>query len=203
MPASVQGQTRPAAPECGGLTMRVGDQQRGESRRQSSLVVAYVALGANLGDAVVALRWAVKALHGLPQTRVHQASSLYKTSPLDTDSGDEARARGADYVNAVVAIETGLSAPDLLAQLQALELLAGRERPYRNAPRTLDLDLLLYGNARIDSVWLTVPHPRMALRAFVLVPLAEIAPGEVSAEQLKAVEHQAIERLGPLMAQTV
>ena len=178
--------------------MRPGEQQ-GESAGGSEPVNAYIALGANLGDVVAALRQAVKALDGLLRTRVRQVSSLYKTAALDTDSDSEARAPGSDYVNAVVAIETGLSAPALLGHLQRLELLAGRERPFRNAPRTLDLDLLLYGSARIESAGLTVPHPRMALRAFVLVPLAEIAPGLVSAEQLEAVAHQAIERLGNLL----
>ncbi|MBG6075455.1 2-amino-4-hydroxy-6-hydroxymethyldihydropteridine diphosphokinase [Polaromonas sp. CG_9.11] len=159
-------------------------------------VTAYVALGANLGDAGAALRQAVQALESLPLTQVHQQSGLYKTAPLDTDSGNEAPAPGADYLNAVVEIETGLNACALLDGLQQLELQSGRERPYRNAPRTLDLDLLLYGSARIESPRLSVPHPRMHQRAFVLVPLAEIAPQQVSAEQLQAVKHQAIEQLG-------
>ena len=155
-------------------------------------VTAYIALGANLGDAAAALRWAVQALDDLPLSRVRLVSSLYKTAPLDTDSGVEVAAPGNDYLNAVAALETGLSAPALLDALQALELQAGRQRPYRNAPRTLDLDVLLYGSACIDSSRLTVPHPRMTQRAFVLVPLAEIAPGLVSAGQLEAVAHQAI-----------
>jgi 2-amino-4-hydroxy-6-hydroxymethyldihydropteridine diphosphokinase len=159
-------------------------------------VTAYVALGANLGDAAAALAQAVQALSRLPLTQMRQASSLYKTAPLDTDSGRQAPAPGKDYFNAVVALQTGLSAPALLDQLQQLELQAGRQRPYRNAPRTLDLDLLLYGSASIASARLTVPHPRMWQRAFVLVPLAEIAPELVSAEQLAAVQHQAIEKLG-------
>ena len=177
--------------------MRAGEQQREPASRPGA-VTAYVALGANLGDAVAALRQAVEAMNHLPLTQVRQSSGLYKTAPLDTDSGKEAPASGDDYLNAVVALETGLTAPALLEQLQQLELRAGRERPYRNAPRTLDLDLLLYGSARIDSARLTVPHPRMMQRAFVLVPLAEIAPDTVSAEQLEAVQHQAIERLGEL-----
>ena len=167
------------------------------ARREA--VTAFVALGANLGDAATALEQTVEALNHLPLTRVRRASSLYQTAPLDTDSDSEVRAPGADYVNAVVALETGLTAPALLDQLQQLELRAGRERSGRNAPRTLDLDLLLYGSARIESVQLTVPHPRMLLRAFVLVPLAEIAPDKVSAEQLDAVKHQAIERLGKFL----
>ena len=162
-------------------------------------VTAYVALGANLGDAVAALQQAAEALAHLPMTRLRQASSVYKTAPIDTDSGGDTPAPGGDYFNAVVALETGLTAPALLDQLQQLEQQAGRERPYRNAPRTLDLDLLLYGSACIDSARLTVPHPRMQQRAFVLVPLAEIAPGGVSDEARVAVQHQRIERLGRLV----
>ena len=157
------------------------------------MVTAYVALGANLGDAAAALRQAASELNHLPLTQVAKRSSLYKTAPLDGTAGR--RAPGGDYLNAVVELATGLTAPALLAHLQQIEQAAGRERTYRNAPRTLDLDLLLYGSGRIDSASLTVPHPRMTQRAFVLVPLAEIAPGLVSAEQLNAVAHQAIERL--------
>lgn len=166
------------------------------------MVCAYVALGANLGDAAAALRQAVQAIGRLPFTQVRQSSSLYKTAPLDTDSGAEASAPGGDYLNAVVELETGLTAPDLLSHLQQIEQEAGRERPYRNAPRTLDLDLLLYGSARMESERLTVPHPRMTQRAFVLVPLAEIAPELVSAEQLATVAHQSITRLDHLTDST-
>ena len=104
---------------------------------------------------------------------------------------------GPDYINAVVQVTTGLSAPALLRQLQALEIAAGRERPFPNAPRTLDLDLLRYGDARIDSAFLTVPHPRMWQRAFVLLPLAEIAPRLVAEAALRAVQGQQVEKLGP------
>lgn len=104
-------------------------------------------------------------------------------------------ADGPDYTNAVVAVSTTLTAPALLQVLQTIELQHGRTRNFRNAPRTLDLDLLLYGDGRINSPELTVPHPRMALRAFVLVPLAEIAPDRVTAAQLAAVSGQAISRL--------
>ncbi len=159
------------------------------------MVSAYIALGANLGDAAAALGLAVKAINDLPLTQVRQKSSLYQTAPLEAEAG---RAPGDDYLNAVVEVETSLAAPVLLAHLQQIEQAAGRERPYRNAPRTLDLDLLLYGSARMDSERLTLPHPRMLQRAFVLVPLAEIAPDLLSAEQLQAVQHQAIARLGPL-----
>ena len=163
------------------------------------MVCAYVALGANLGDAAAALRQAVQAIGRLPLTQVRQSSSLYKTAPLNTDAGEESAAPGNDYFNAVVELETGLTAPALLSHLQQIEQVAGRERSYRNAPRTLDLDLLLYGSARMESEHLTVPHPRMTLRAFVLAPLAEIAPALVSAGQLKAVAQQRIERLSRLI----
>lgn len=150
-------------------------------------VIAYVALGANLGDARAAVSSALQALNHLPSTRVTRASSLYRTAPWE--------AHGPDFINAVAEVGTGLNAPALLAELQALELAAGRERPYVNAPRTLDLDVLLYGEGRIDSPKLTVPHPRMWERAFVLVPLAEVAPTRVPAHMLQAVAGQAIERL--------
>jgi 2-amino-4-hydroxy-6-hydroxymethyldihydropteridine diphosphokinase len=150
-------------------------------------VVAYIALGANLGNAAASVQNAMDALALLPGMSVTRLSSLYRSAPVD--------ASGPDFINAVVEISTRLSAPDLLAQLQALEHEAGRERLYRNAPRTLDMDLLLYGDACIASPALTVPHPRMAQRAFVLLPLAEIAPLRVSAAQLDAVLDQSIVRL--------
>lgn len=160
------------------------------------MVNAYIALGANLGDVAAALRLALNAINALPQTQVRKTSSVYKTAPLDTDAGGEANAPGADYLNAVVQVQTGLTAPALLDHLQQIEQAAGRERSSRNAPRVLDLDLLLYGSASLASARLTLPHPRMLRRAFVLVPLAEIAPGLVSAEQLQAVAHQTIEQFG-------
>ena len=164
------------------------------------MVRAYVALGANLGDAATALRQAVKAIDGLRLTRVKRASSIYKTEPLDSQPNATglAAALGEDYLNAVIEVETSLPAPELLDWLQQLEQLAGRQRPYHNAPRTLDLDLLLYGSASISSPRLTVPHPRMLERAFVLVPLAEIALALVSASQLSAVAGQSIELQGVL-----
>lgn len=150
-------------------------------------VTAFVALGANLGDAAHTVRAALVALGQVPGVQRVRSSSLYRTAPVDST--------GPDYINAVAEVATTLSAPGLLAALQAIENGAGRERPYRNAPRTLDLDLLLYGLARVDSSALTVPHPRMLERAFVLVPLAEIAPQFVSAAQLQAVADQTIELL--------
>lgn len=152
-------------------------------------VHAWVALGANLGDSVAAVRGALDALNRLPGLRVVRASSLYRSAPHE--------ARGPDFINAVAELATTLIAPDLLSALQAIEAEAGRERPYRNAPRTLDLDLLFYGDGRIDSPTLTVPHPRWRERAFVLVPLAEIAPQRVPADALTAAADQGIERLQP------
>jgi len=150
-------------------------------------VTAYVALGANLGDARGAVQAALQALAGLPDTRLTAASPLYRSAPVDAD--------GPDYVNAVAALQTRLAAPDLLDKLHAIEQAAGRERPWRNAPRTLDLDLLLYGEAHVQSTRLTVPHPRMRERAFVLRPLADIAPGLVTPQDLARVAGQRIERL--------
>lgn len=145
-------------------------------------VTAYVGLGANLGDPVRSVMDAVERISQLPHTLVTRESSLYRTAPVDSS--------GPHYINAVVEISTRLNAPDLLAQLQRIEAEAGRERPYRNAPRTLDLDLLLYGSARIDSERLLVPHPRLYQRAFALVPLAEVAPQLVTAGELAAVAGQ-------------
>ena len=150
-------------------------------------VTAYVALGANLGDAAQTLRDALASLTHTPGIRLVKASSLYRTAPIDSS--------GPDYLNAVAEVSTTLTAPALLAALQAIETAHGRERPYRNAPRTLDLDLLLYGSARIESATLTVPHPRMGERAFVLVPLSEVAPALVDAQALQAVAEQGVERL--------
>ncbi|MDP3813096.1 MAG: 2-amino-4-hydroxy-6-hydroxymethyldihydropteridine diphosphokinase [Hydrogenophaga sp.] len=152
-----------------------------------SEVTAFVALGANLGDAAQALRDALANLAEVPGIRLVRASSVYRTAPVESS--------GPDYLNAVAEVSTTLTAPDLLNALQSIEQQAGRERPYRNAPRTLDLDLLMYGASRIDSSRLTVPHPRMGQRAFVLVPLAEIAPSLVSAAQLAAVAGQTIEKI--------
>ena len=154
---------------------------------QRAEVTAFVALGANLGDPAQALREALQRLSEAPGVRLVRASSVYRTAPIDSS--------GPDYLNAVAEIATTLTAPDLLTTLQAIEQGAGRERPYRNAPRTLDLDLLLYGSARIHSATLIVPHPRMGERAFVLVPLSEIAPERVTDEALAAVSGQGIQRM--------
>ena len=147
-------------------------------------VRVYVGLGANLGDRGEALLQALHAMAVLPQTQLLAVSSLYSSAPVD--------ATGPDYLNAVAAVQTQQSPQDFLQALQAIELAAGRERPYRNAPRTLDLDILLWGDAQLDTPALTVPHPRMHERAFVLLPLVQLDASLVTAEQLAAVADQRI-----------
>ena len=132
-------------------------------------VHAYIGLGANLGDAAGTVRAAMAALDQLPQTRLLAGSSLYRSAPVGYLDQP-------DFINAVAAIETDLAPHALLDGLLALEQTHGRERSFRNAPRTLDMDLLLYGEALLHDDRLTVPHPRMIERAFVLLPLLEIAP---------------------------
>ena len=144
----------------------------------------YVGLGANLGDRGEALLQALHAMAALPQTQLLAVSSLYSSAPVD--------ATGPDYLNAVAALQTQQSPEAFLQALQTVELAAGRERPYRNAPRTLDLDILLWGNAQLDTPALTVPHPRMYERAFVLLPLAQLDASLVPADQLAAVADQRI-----------
>jgi 2-amino-4-hydroxy-6-hydroxymethyldihydropteridine diphosphokinase len=148
-------------------------------------VQACVALGANLGDAPRTVAIALRQLDQLPHTKLLSASGLYRTAPW--------QANGPDFINAVAVVSTRLTAPALLDALLQHEAQAGRERPYPNAPRTLDLDLLLYGSGRITSSRLTVPHPRMWERAFVVVPLAEVLPQQVSAAALAQVAGQVIE----------
>ncbi len=151
-------------------------------------VTAYVALGANLGDARAAVLHAFEALASWPGIEVTGRSALYRTAPYE--------AQGPEFINAVVRIDTRLTAPDVLVALQAIEQQAGRVRPYVNAPRSLDLDLLFYGDACMHSPSLTLPHPRWRERAFVLVPLADVWPQRVGPEDLARVAGQAIERDG-------
>jgi 2-amino-4-hydroxy-6-hydroxymethyldihydropteridine diphosphokinase len=156
-------------------------------------MIAYIGIGANLGDARANVADALVRLAALPATALLRHSASYRTAPIDS-SGD-------DYINAVACIDTSLGAVELLEALHAIELAHGRERPYRNAPRTLDLDILLYGDQQIDAPSLHVPHPRMQERAFVLAPLLEIAPdiqipGRGPARQfLAAVADQAIRKI--------
>lgn len=161
---------------------------------------AWIGLGANLGDAAGTFAQVLDAIDALPATQVARVSSLYRSAPLD--------AQGPDFVNAVAEIETALPPPGLLAQLLAIEASEGRQRPYRNAPRALDLDLLLASDAAgpllVDSPSLVLPHPRMHLRAFVLAPLAELdaqlaVPGHGRvADLLAACAGQRIERIGAM-----
>jgi len=130
---------------------------------------AYVGLGANLGEPRRQLQAALDELNRLPQTRLTAASGFYRSAPLG-------HADQPDFLNAVAELDTGLPPEALLDCLQAIETAHGRERSFAGAPRTLDLDLLLYGDAALATPRLTVPHPRMHERAFVLRPLAEIAP---------------------------
>jgi 2-amino-4-hydroxy-6-hydroxymethyldihydropteridine diphosphokinase len=146
----------------------------------------FVGLGANLGDAAATLRAAFDALAGVPGTQLIARSSLYRSAPVD--------ASGPDYVNAVAELRSALEPQALLDALQAIEARFGRDRPHANAPRTLDLDLLFYGERVLATPTLTLPHPRAHLRAFVLVPLAEIAP-ERAAPPPPA--DQRIERIAP------
>ncbi|MBL8426047.1 MAG: 2-amino-4-hydroxy-6-hydroxymethyldihydropteridine diphosphokinase [Dechloromonas sp.] len=154
---------------------------------------AFVALGANIGDPVATVLAAFAALANLADSRVIHTSSLYRTAPVGLKNQP-------DFINAVAMLETGLPPEELLDALLDLEARFGRVRRDRNGPRTLDLDLLLYNDIELDLPRLTLPHPRLHLRAFVLHPLAEIAPdlaipgrGSVAA-WLPAVANQGIAR---------
>lgn len=156
-------------------------------------VTAYIGIGANLGDARANVLEAIARLARLPGAQLVAASPSYRTAPIDS-SGD-------DYINAVARISTSLPAEELLQALHDIEAAHGRERPYRNAPRTLDLDLLLYGEEQIATATLSVPHPRITERAFVLVPLLALAPAiEIpgrgpARDHLASVADQAISQL--------
>jgi 2-amino-4-hydroxy-6-hydroxymethyldihydropteridine diphosphokinase len=156
-------------------------------REDYPTVQAFVAIGANLGDAEASVKAAMAAIGALQRTTVTARSSLYRSEPVE--------AEGPDFINAVVAVRTGLDAEQFLVALQRLETQAGRERPFPNAPRTLDLDLLMHGNSVIDTPTLTLPHPRMRERAFVLKPLAEIAPDKVPRAALARVTGQVVKRI--------
>lgn len=136
-------------------------------------VTAYIGLGSNLDDPAGQLSSARSAIAAIPGVAELTMSSLYRSAPMGP-------AGQPDYVNAVMAVTTTLTAPDLLLELQRIESAQGRVRTgERWGPRTLDLDLLLYGQEQIDSDVLTVPHAGIAGREFVLYPLAEIAPGDL------------------------
>jgi 2-amino-4-hydroxy-6-hydroxymethyldihydropteridine diphosphokinase len=158
------------------------------------VITAYVGVGSNQGSPRAQVLRAVDELAGLPESRLVARSPLYRSAPLEAPGQP-------DFINAVAAVETGLSAAQLLEELQAMELRHGRQRPYANAPRTLDLDLLIYGDTAFCSPALTLPHPRMHLRAFVLCPLLDLdpraeVPGRGSArELLRACATQVLERI--------
>jgi 2-amino-4-hydroxy-6-hydroxymethyldihydropteridine diphosphokinase len=159
----------------------------------SGMVTAYIGIGANLGDARRAIDQAFDEIAALEGVVLERRSPVYRTAPIDSS--------GPDYFNAVAEVSTRLEARALLDALLAVERRHGRSRPYRNAPRTLDLDLLLHGEAQLDEPGLIVPHPRMHLRAFVLHPLADRSPGlDIPgrgrlAAWLPRVAGQAIERV--------
>lgn len=130
---------------------------------------AYIALGSNLKDPAKQVEQAFLAINAIPNCSVIKQSSLYETKPVGYDNQP-------DFINAVAAVETNLTPQALLDALLEIEMIFGRERPFPNAPRILDLDLLWYEDTFIETKKLTIPHPRMHLRAFVMRPLAEIAP---------------------------
>jgi len=157
------------------------------------MTVVYLGLGANLGDAPQTLKDAVVCLAQQRALTVLEKSSLYRTAPIE--------ATGNDYYNLAVKLDTTLDARTLLLLCQKIEHSFGRERPFHHAPRTLDIDILLYGDACINEVDLTIPHPRLTERAFALVPLLEIdaaltIPQRGRAEIfLAAVANQRIEKM--------
>ena len=132
-------------------------------------VIATIGLGANLNDPAGQVEYALAELDRLPGTRLIARSSLYASAPVGYVDQP-------DFINAVAQVETDLAPRALLVALLDIEHRHGRERSFRNAPRTLDLDLLLYGDAHFHEEGLTLPHPRMHERGFVLLPLLEIAP---------------------------
>lgn len=155
--------------------------------------IAYIGLGANLGDQKKTIQAAITELGALPSTRLTHSSSLYLSTPMD--------AIGDDYVNAVVELQTQLSASDLHVELHKIEHRFGRTRSYQNAPRTLDLDLLLYDQCVINTATLKIPHPRMTQRAFVILPLLEISPQVIipgigaAKNLLPSIQHQTIQKI--------
>ncbi len=155
---------------------------------------AFIGLGSNLEDPCSQLQRAFADLDSLPGTRLAARSSLYRSAPVGYLDQP-------DFVNAVAQLETSLTPQDLLKSLLDIEHRHGRERTFRNAPRTLDLDVLLYDDLRLHEHGLTIPHPQMHLRAFVLRPLLEIAPGCAipgigsAAQELGRCADQSLERV--------
>jgi 2-amino-4-hydroxy-6-hydroxymethyldihydropteridine diphosphokinase len=154
------------------------------------MITTFIALGANLGEPIKAFAEALQQVNAHSQCSVLAVSHLYRSKPFE--------AEGPDYLNAVAKVTTHLCAPSLLALTQEIESSAGRLRTYHHQPRTLDLDILFYGAASVQSANLTIPHPRWRERAFVLLPLNEVSEGWVSEEDLSRVRAQEIQRQGPL-----
>lgn len=150
------------------------------------MAIAYIALGSNLMQPKQQIKAAFVALERLPQTLVLKRSSLYQTAPIGYEA--EQLSSIPDFINAVASVETSLTPSQLLEAILAIENSFGRERPYLNAPRVLDLDLLLYDDLEIHTPILTLPHPRMHLRGFVMLPLAEIAPELILPNGMSVVE---------------
>jgi 2-amino-4-hydroxy-6-hydroxymethyldihydropteridine diphosphokinase len=157
------------------------------------MALAFIGLGGNIGDVKQLIKDAIVCLAQRPELKVITRSCMYKSAPVD--------AEGADFINAVISLETKLSPQELLLICQEIEFQFGRERSYKNAPRTLDLDILTYDTISISDHNLTIPHPRMTERAFVLLPLLEISPhldlpglGKIS-EYVKNLSHQRIEKI--------
>lgn len=135
---------------------------------------AFIALGSNLANPVQQVNIALAALTNIPKTQLVKRSSLYRTAPVDCPTNNTEPV--PDFINAVAEVATELTPLELLEELFAIENTAGRVRPYRNAPRVLDCDLLLYDNIEMNTDKLILPHPLMHQRGFVLLPLFEIAP---------------------------
>ena len=160
----------------------------------AAMAEAFVGLGANLDNPLQQVRQAILELEAIAHTHVLAVSSLYRSDPVGY-------ADQPDFINAVAKVQTGLSPYELLDALHVIENRHGRRRSVRNAPRTLDLDLLLYGILSVDENALTLPHPRMHERAFVLLPLAEIAPGALVpgcapvSELLAKIDRSGVEKL--------
>lgn len=157
------------------------------------MITTYIALGANLGEPLQAFRLALQQVNAHSQCSVTAVSHVYRSKAFE--------AEGPDYLNAVAKVMTSLCAPALLAFTQEIESSAGRLRAYHHQPRTLDLDILFYGAAHIESSNLTIPHPRWRERAFVLLPLQEVSDNRVSEADLALVAAQEIQRQGPLLWQ--
>jgi 2-amino-4-hydroxy-6-hydroxymethyldihydropteridine diphosphokinase len=161
-----------------------------DGRKIKRMIDTFIALGANLGDPILAFQGALMQVNLHLHCAVSSVSSVYRSKAFE--------AEGPDYLNAVAKVKTRLSAPDLLELLQCIESSAGRVRAYHHQPRTLDLDLLFFGLAKVESKNLQIPHPRWRERAFVLWPLQEVSHGLVSLQDLEAVKNQSIEKVGPL-----